>query len=74
MLSMTARPLACKPSTAILSLSTSQEIVSEETALAYASHRSVVSRGVDSIKGARGEKTTDIEGLSLDKDYEKRIR
>jgi len=52
----------------------SQEAVSEETALAYASHRSVVSRGIDSIKGARGEKTTDIEGLSIDKDYEKRIR
>ena len=51
-----------------------QGIISQETALAYASHRSVVSRGIDSIKGARGEKTTDIEGLSLDKDYEKRIR
>ena len=49
-------------------------LVSEETALAYASHRSIVSRGIDSIKGTRGEKTTDIEGLSLDRDYEKRIR
>ena len=41
-------------------------IISEETALAYASKRAVLRRGLDQIKSARGEKTTDIEGLSLD--------
>jgi twitching motility protein PilT len=41
-------------------------IISEETALAYASKRAVLRQGLDQIKSARGEKTTDIEGLSLD--------
>jgi twitching motility protein PilT len=48
-------------------------LITEETAIAYASQRSVVLRGVDRIKNARGEKTTDVEGLALDKDYEKRV-
>ncbi len=48
-------------------------LVSEETAMAYASQRSAVLRGIDRIKNARGEKTTDVEGLSLDRDYEKRV-
>ena len=50
-----------------------QGLITEETALSYASHQSIVSRGIDSIKAARGEKTTDIEGLSLDNEYEKRL-
>ncbi len=41
-------------------------IISEETALAYASKRAVVRRGIDQIKASRGEKTTDIEGLRLE--------
>jgi twitching motility protein PilT len=40
--------------------------ISEETALAYASKRAVVRRGIDQIKASRGEKTTDIEGLRLE--------
>lgn len=40
--------------------------ITEETALAYASKRAVVRRGLDQIKAARGEKTTDIEGLSME--------
>jgi twitching motility protein PilT len=48
-------------------------LISEETATAYASQRSVVLRGMDAIKNARGEKTTDLEGLSLDQDYERRL-
>jgi twitching motility protein PilT len=48
-------------------------LITEEIAIAYASQRSVVLRGVDRIKNARGEKTTDVEGLALDKDYEKRV-
>jgi twitching motility protein PilT len=46
-----------------------QGIISEETALAYSSRRSVVARGIDRIKSARGEKTTDIEDLEVDLHY-----
>ena len=48
-------------------------LVNEEIALAYASQRSAITRGIDRIKNARGEKTTPIEGLDLDRDYEKRM-
>jgi twitching motility protein PilT len=44
--------------------------ITEETALAYASQRGVVGRGIDSVKSARGEATTDIDGLSMDREYE----
>lgn len=47
--------------------------ISEQSALAYASQRSIVRQGIDRIKNARGEKTTDLEGLALDADYEQRI-
>ncbi len=43
--------------------------ITEETALAYASKRAVVKRNIDQIKSARGEKTTDIEGLKIDREY-----
>jgi len=46
-------------------------LVTEETAMAYASHRAVVGRSIDAIKSAKGEKTTSIEGLEVDKDYGK---
>lgn len=48
-------------------------LIIEETALAYASNRAEVKRGVDRIKAARGEKTTDIEGLGIDQDYSRKI-
>jgi twitching motility protein PilT len=48
-------------------------VITEETALSYASKRSVVSRGLDVIKATKGEKTSDIEGLALDKEYSKQI-
>jgi twitching motility protein PilT len=44
-------------------------IITEETAYAYASKRAMVKRGIDQIKSARGEKTTDIDGLKIDQDY-----
>jgi twitching motility protein PilT len=47
--------------------------ITEETALAYAVRKSVVGRGIDQIKAQRGEKTTDIEELSLDSDYDRKI-
>jgi twitching motility protein PilT len=47
--------------------------ITEETALAYASKRAMVKRGLDQVKASRGEKTTDIEDLAIDKDYRKKI-
>jgi twitching motility protein PilT len=47
--------------------------ITDEVALAYASRRAVVKRGIDQIMAARGQKTTDIEGLQLDKDYARRM-
>ncbi len=47
-----------------------QDLVTEETAMAYASRKATVGRGLDSIKSARGEKTTDIEALEIDHEYE----
>ncbi len=47
-------------------------LVSEETALAYASRRSVVGRGIDQVKSSRGEATSDIEDLEIDMGYSKR--
>jgi twitching motility protein PilT len=46
--------------------------ISEDTALAYASKRPVVKRGIDQLKSAKGEKTTDIEGLRIDSQYSRR--
>jgi twitching motility protein PilT len=48
-------------------------IVTEETAVAYATRKAVVQRGVDTIKQKRGEKTTPIEGLKLDWDYNRGV-
>ena len=47
--------------------------ITPETALSYASKRSVVARGLDQIKATKGEKTSDIEGLSLDAEYAKPV-
>ncbi len=47
-------------------------LVSEETALGYASQRSVVGRGIDQVKSSRGEATSDIEDLEIDMGYNKR--
>lgn len=49
-------------------------LITEETALAYASKKPIVGRGIDMIKSAKGEKTTDIEGLKLDSDYAKKLK
>jgi len=48
-------------------------LITEETALGYASHKAVVGREIDSIKAAKGEKTTAIEGLEVDKEYGKTL-
>lgn len=41
-------------------------LITEETAMAYSSKRSVVARGLDRIKAGRGESTTAIKGLAMD--------
>jgi len=51
-----------------------QGLITEDTAVAYASRRSYVIMEIDKMKAARGEKTTDIEGLKLDIDYGKKIK
>ncbi len=48
--------------------------ITEETALAYASRKSVVGRALDTVKAERGEKTTDIDGLDMDDDYDEDIK
>ncbi|MCX5882145.1 MAG: ATPase, T2SS/T4P/T4SS family, partial [Deltaproteobacteria bacterium] len=48
-----------------------KELISEQTALAYASRRGIVGRGIDAIKAERGESTTDIENLEVDRQYGK---
>lgn len=48
-----------------------QGLVTQETALAYASHKGVTGRGIDSVKSARGEATSDIDNLELDHNWAK---
>lgn len=43
-------------------------LITEESAVAYSSHRSEIKRGLDSIKSARGERTSDIEGLLMEQE------
>jgi twitching motility protein PilT len=45
-----------------------QGLITEESALIYSSHRSEIKRGLDSIKSARGESTTDIRELKMQED------
>jgi len=47
-------------------------LITQETALAYSSHKAVTSRGIDKVKSARGESTTDIKDLELDRGYHKK--
>jgi len=48
-----------------------RDLISEDTAMSYASRKAIVGRAIDSIKAKRGEKTTTIEDLSLDDKYGK---
>src|SRR6266404_1490669 len=50
-----------------------QGIITEETAIAYSTRKSVVQRGIDHVKQKRGEKTTTLEGLRLDMDYNRKL-
>ncbi len=48
-------------------------LITQETAKAYASQRGIVGRGIDAIKSSRGEATTDIEKLEIDRGYNKAL-
>jgi twitching motility protein PilT len=50
-----------------------QGLITQETALGYCSHRGIVGRGIDSIKSARGEATTDIGKLEIDRSYARSV-
>ena len=50
-----------------------QGLITQETALGYCSHKGIVGRGIDSIKSARGEATTDISNLEIDRNYAKSV-
>jgi len=43
-----------------------QGVVTEETAMAYCTRKTTISRGLDQIKAARGESTTGITGLAME--------
>jgi twitching motility protein PilT len=47
-----------------------QGLVTEEVAMAYASRKAIVGRGIDTVKSARGEATTEITSLEIDREYE----
>ena len=50
-------------------------LITEQTAMGYASQRSVVRRGIDEIKSARGEKTYDLGvELAIDQEYDQQAR
>ncbi len=48
-----------------------KDLITEDTARAYASNKSNVGRGIDVIKSTRGEKTTDLDKLEVDLLYGK---
>ena len=48
--------------------------ITEETAMAYASRKGIVGRGLDMVKAGRGEATTDIEDLKVDRGYGRKQR
>jgi twitching motility protein PilT len=48
-------------------------IITEDTAVNYSTRKAIVQRGIDTLKQKRGEKTTDVEGLKLDADYNRSV-
>lgn len=45
-------------------------LITEETAMAYSSRKGIVGRGIDNVKSERGEATTDIDDLEIDRSYD----
>ena len=52
----------------------SKGLISEETGKAYATNKGIVGRGIDSVKSSKGQATTDIGNLEVDKDYGKPVK
>ena len=52
----------------------SEGLITQETAELYGTRKAVVQRGLDKVKQSRGQKTTDIEGLTLDSGYAKTVK
>ena len=48
--------------------------ITQETAMAYASRKDILGRGIDTVKSIRGEATTDIQDLKVDLEYGKTIK
>ena len=46
--------------------------ITEETAVLYCTNKGVMTRGIDKIKKTRGESTSTLAGLTIDKDYGKK--
>ena len=44
-------------------------LITEESSMAYSNHASAMRQKIDFVKSKRGEKTTDIDELSMDADY-----
>ena len=49
-------------------------LITEQTALAFASRKAIVGRGIDTLKGEKGEKTTNIDGLLMDDEYDAEVK
>jgi len=47
-----------------------QGLITEESAITYSSHRSEIKRGLDTIKSARGERTSNIDELKMEEEEE----
>nr|WP_320010413.1 PilT/PilU family type 4a pilus ATPase [uncultured Desulfobulbus sp.] len=43
-------------------------LITEESAMLFASHRSEIKRGMDTVKAARGERTSNIDNLSMEQE------
>lgn len=43
-------------------------LITEESAITFSSHRSEIKRGLDTVKSARGEKTSDIDELKMEQE------
>ncbi len=48
-----------------------QGLITQETAMSFSSHKGIVGRGIDTVKQQRGETTTDIAELKIDREYSK---
>jgi twitching motility protein PilT len=47
--------------------------ITQQTAMTYASQRGIVGRGIDAIKSSRGETTTDIDKLEMNRAYSRAV-